>query len=68
MQEYDDPQAKTRERANHPRNVRTGEPNAGVRLMAALSFVAAEDGLEEDPKLKTLARLLKVARPWPFGS
>ncbi len=34
--------------------------------MAALNFVAAEDGLEDDPKLKTLARLLKVARPLAF--
>ena len=34
--------------------------------MAALNFVAADDGLEDDPKLLTLARLLKVSRPMAF--
>lgn len=34
--------------------------------MAALNFVAADDGLEEDPKLLTLAVLLKVPRSTAF--
>jgi len=34
--------------------------------MAALNFVAAEDGLEEDPKLLGLARILKVPRGMAF--
>ena len=34
--------------------------------MAALNFVAADDGLEDDPKVQTLARLLKVSRPMAF--
>jgi len=34
--------------------------------MAALNFVAAPDGLEEDPKLQMLARILKVSRPMAF--
>jgi hypothetical protein len=34
--------------------------------MAALNFVAVEDGLEEDPKLGTLQRILKVERPTAF--
>ena len=32
----------------------------------ALNFVAAEDGLEEDPKILTLARMLKVDRAHAF--
>jgi hypothetical protein len=34
--------------------------------MAALNFVAADDGLEEDPKLLTLGRILKVPRSTAF--
>jgi hypothetical protein len=34
--------------------------------MAALNFVASEDGLEESPKLLGLARALKVPRPLAF--
>ena len=32
----------------------------------ALNFVAIDDGLEDDPKLLTLARILKVPRPMAF--
>jgi len=34
--------------------------------MAALNFVAAEDGLEDDPKLRGLAKTLRVPRPMAF--
>src|SRR4051812_36853863 len=34
--------------------------------MPALNFVAADDGLEEDPKLRTLAKILKERRSTAF--
>ncbi len=36
--------------------------------MPALNFVAADDGLEDDPKLLALARMMKVPRLLAFGS